>query len=390
MLRYRFSPHHTMPQVSLTVCLASLLCVGLGAAHPAHASPPAPVDEVLHQFPSGDFFEGCNLTVAGPDHVMGVTNSTRTDVDFWEWREGTGFRSLYNFYQATGIGTPRVAPTAADDGAWYLPIEQDYFNGQRGAPELYFFRWRPDGSGEIFVDLAQTAAEDMYYSSMLVQGPDRRLYGYSETFGPYGLLFAVSLDGVLEVLHRFDRGGKQPNKPTGCGLTLGPDQALYGVTQGGGKYNGGSLYRLSVDGHFSTVHHFVPANPAEWPSPVRSSLALGPDGMFYGVVNKTIYSIRADGTGYKALKTVEDATLQPTTVKVGRDGRLYGAMIQSTGCCTKELVYYRLSKRGVLTVFPVVQAGLTGVVEPSETSLFIFQRLDAAFGGGVLTRTTLP
>jgi uncharacterized repeat protein (TIGR03803 family) len=366
------------------------LCIGMVAMPTAQATEVAS-DEVLVEF-SESTFAPCNLTVAGTDHVIGTTERRQRDFgELWEWREGSGFRILHDFDESVDPGMPRVAPTLADDGSWYMPIERHYYGvSTLGAPELYISRLRSDGVFETFIDDLK-ASYGIRYSSMLVQGADRRIYGFGRGFGSSQDLYAFSLSGIFSKLKNIvpDPQSQSPSGLTGCGLTRGPDHAMYGVTLYGGEYLGGALFRLLVTGEMQVVHSFpLPAQDVK--GRVRSSVAVGTDGRLYGVVDKTIYSIRPDGTGYRSLVTIDDERLRPLTVKVGPHGDLYGGIKKLASASEEpELLYYRLTKDKKFTVSPVPGRGSLGVLEPTLSGLFIFQEMPKK-KGGLLTRTPLP
>lgn len=375
---------------SRTWRLLPWLCIGMVAMPTAQATEVAS-DEVLVEF-SDSTFAPCNLTVAGADHVIGATERRQRDFgELWEWREGSGFRILHDFDASVDPGMPRVAPTLADDGSWYMPIERHYNEiRQLGAPELYISRLRADGVFETVID-DQKASYGIFNSSMLVQGADRRIYGFGRGFGTSQELFAFSLSGIFSKLKNIvpDRQSQSPSGLTGCGLTRGPDHAMYGVTMYGGEYLGGALFRLLVTGEMQVVHSFpLPAQDVK--GRVRSAVAVGTDGRLYGVVDKTIYSIRPDGTGYRALVTIDDERLRPLNVKVGPHGDLYGGIRKLASASEEpELLYYRLTKDKKFTLSPVLGRGTVGVLEPTPSGLFIFQE-NLNKKGGVLTRTPLP
>ena len=73
---------------------------------------------------------------------------------------------------------------------------------------------------------------------------DRKYYGTTFTGGlGYGTVFAVSDDGTFETVHQFAPGeGAFPY----AGVTQGADGALYGTTVFGGRANVGTIFRLRI------------------------------------------------------------------------------------------------------------------------------------------------
>jgi uncharacterized repeat protein (TIGR03803 family) len=119
--------------------------------------------------------------------------------------------------------------------------------------------------------------------------------------GPSGAIFGVtSHDGsagggtvfeyhpatqAMKVLHAFT-SGRDGGNPAG-GLTIGGDGLLYGVTQSGGAFNYGTVFRIDpVTGALTTLHTFN-GTDGEAPS---GSLVLSPDGNLYGTTSVTLQS----------------------------------------------------------------------------------------------------
>jgi uncharacterized repeat protein (TIGR03803 family) len=127
-------------------------------------------------------------------------------------------------------------------------------------------------------------------SASLVVGPDGALYGSTFYYGGSVLgyagtnnqtLFRLETNGRFTKLHDFNGpDGYEPVAP----MVVGPDDALYGVTQLGGPdakpFGGnGTLFRLDTNGAFAKLYdfggHTNGANPSR-------ALVLGPDGALYG------------------------------------------------------------------------------------------------------------
>lgn len=82
---------------------------------------------------------------------------------------------------------------------------------------------------------------------------DNNFYGITSRGGDYGkgVLFRLS-NGELTAMYSFDGAtGEDPQ-----GLCRGADGALYGTTRYGGVNNGGTLFKLTLDGTLTTIFHF--------------------------------------------------------------------------------------------------------------------------------------
>lgn len=147
----------------------------------------------------------------------------------------------------------------------------------------------------------------------LIAGRDGYLYGVTSEFttgrGSGGGVFRVAPDDSFRMLHRFDivRLSNAPNAggstPTHL-LMIGQDGCLHGLTEAGGLFGHGVLYRIRPDGEFSVICHLDPSElPASSPfgASVCSGLIEGVDGAFY---------------------TLQWYGFGPNIVRIGRDGKM--------------------------------------------------------------------
>lgn len=113
----------------------------------------------------------------------------------------------------------------------------------------------------------------------LVQDSDGHFYGTTYLGGEYskGTVFKITVDGEFITLHHFGADGVAPQLPD-AEITVGRDGKLYGTTEAGGKSQSGTVYMLDPNGsEIKTVHSFaMPAKPG-------SGLIEASDGVFYGV-----------------------------------------------------------------------------------------------------------
>jgi len=92
-----------------------------------------------------------------------------------------------------------------------------------------------------------------------------------------GVIYALAKDGTYTVLHAFT-GGSDGAYPE-LGLRIGKHGNLFGVTETGGTFNGGTVYRLAPDGTLLTQHDFTGGDDGLNPF---GRLANGRDGYLYG------------------------------------------------------------------------------------------------------------
>ena len=147
------------------------------------------------------------------------------------------------------------------------------------------------------------------------------------------LMLAASLAPLravtLETLAEFEPG---PSKAIEA-LVPGPGGALFGISNGGGREDRGTLFRLDDDGQMALVWTFT-AGTAPGHSP-RSGLALGADGALYGATSAggafgrgTLFRYAA-AEGLTVLADLGSAALPGAggfaSLTLAADGALYGA-----------------------------------------------------------------
>ena len=152
----------------------------------------------------------------------------------------------------------------------------------------------------------------------LVSGGDGYLYGMAEAGGTSarGTVFRISPAGAFNVVHSFATGeGAEPV----AALTLGGDGFLYGTTQFGGVSSSdlGTVFRVTAAGSLQTLYSFT--NGTDGGS-LTSSLVLS-NGKFYGLTNKTFFSITTGGL----------LTTLATSTSSGQNIGVFGGLIAGSG-----------------------------------------------------------
>jgi uncharacterized repeat protein (TIGR03803 family) len=87
----------------------------------------------------------------------------------------------------------------------------------------------------------------------LAIGKDSAYFGVTQLGGAYnyGTIFKMC-GGVVTVLRSFS-WNTDGGKPRG-GLVRGKDGNLYGTTDGGGTYGGGTIYKITPTGTFTVIN----------------------------------------------------------------------------------------------------------------------------------------
>ncbi|HEY7534312.1 MAG TPA: choice-of-anchor tandem repeat GloVer-containing protein, partial [Nitrospiraceae bacterium] len=209
-------------------------------------------------------------------------------------------------------------------------------------------------------------------SGHLIQGSHRNFFGITRFGSAFdgGTVFEMTLDGVVTVLHHFggfvsddDGRGFAPSS-----LIQGNDGNLYGTTSRGGIFGRGTVFKLTVGGSFSIVHHFAATNEGAYPS----SFIQGRDGNFYGTTDSgAIFRMRPDG-GVTILRVstgtygTYDSLLPPGPLVQGNDGNFYGTTYEGDPL---RGIFFRMTPAG------------------SFTDLHVFNIWDLGFPGGLLEAT---
>ncbi len=203
----------------------------------------------------------------------------------------------------------------------------------------------------------ETNTDGCWPQGVLVLGSDGALYGVTDQGGPggSGSVFKLNTDGSgFAVLHAFEAKGEGRRNADGAsprGLTVGPDQLLYGVAIFGGKEGHGVIFKMTQAGTSYTVLHVF--NPvfhkdslinvnAEGALP-SAAVAIDHEGMLYGTTNiggaqgsGIIYKMSADGKKFAVLHNFSrkgsdfqnNGAFPDGTLTIGPDSFFYGATRQ--------------------------------------------------------------
>ena len=157
-------------------------------------------------------------------------------------------------------------------------------------------------------------------------------------------------------------------------LALGPDGNFYGTTLNGGSSGQGAIFKMTTAGAMTTLVNFYGANGAQ----PQAGLVLASDGFFYGTTTAggannlgTIFRVSTAG----ALTTlVHCTTLTGTAPRArlvqGADGSLYGST--TAGGASANGTVFTMTTAGALTVLANF-TGTTGAVLGSNCQAAMIQ-----------------
>ncbi|MEO1263586.1 MAG: choice-of-anchor tandem repeat GloVer-containing protein [Bacteroidota bacterium] len=166
-----------------------------------------------------------------------------------------------------------------------------------------------------------------------IEGSDGKLYGTTTVGGnnTVGVIYSIDTNGSnFSILHHFS--STEGEFPFGV-LLEASDGSLYGMTNGGGSFEYGTLFKINKDGTgFVSLHSFD--NYTEGRNPY-GGLIEDTTGALYGTLwaggpelGGSVFKIQKDGTGLELLKTfpfsVDDGSLPFCTLLEGANGKLYG------------------------------------------------------------------
>ncbi len=296
---------------------------------------------------------------------------------------GAGFTTVHAFTAAEGsnpIGPPILHP----DGNFYAVTTSEAAH-QWGT----FFRMDPAGAVTTLHDFTAGEIPSPLY---LTLADDGNYYG-----GIFFHVLRIDTSGNVSSIHDFS-----DPYPSAIRVMQGSDSALYGTTNRGGAFNDGNVFRLALDGTFTTLHDFSLSTDG---ANLYGGLVEADDGNFYGTATtggqfgdgfvfrvtpagqfRIIYSFGAQGSG--------DATYGGNGLIQGSDGFLYG----TTGGGghsgpSGDGTVFRLDLQGTETVVHSFSQGggdgvgpLGALLEASDGLLYGTTQSGGQYGGGSVFR----
>jgi uncharacterized repeat protein (TIGR03803 family) len=200
------------------------------------------------------------------------------------------------------------------------------------------------GAAQTYTDLLNFDGKHGYsavYPQILAQGRDGNLYGTAPLFyGGGGVVFSLSLDGAVKILHYFD--GSDGERPY-SGLILGRDGNFYGTTFEGGSNGLGTIFRITPKGSLTTVYNFAVADGQSEALPVQAN-----EGDFYGTTTRTAYKVSQSGAFTSLASLWSGEAVGSFSLLQATDGNFYGTA--TGGGASNEGFMFKMTPQGNMTI----------------------------------------
>ncbi len=291
------------------------------------------------------------------------------------------------------------ALTPGNDGNYY-GVTQSGGTNSAGA----FFRLAPDGTLTLLHSFDYNG-DGAYPECTLALANDGNFYGTTSAGGAgggSGTVFQATPGGTVTVLYTFVSSNTIDGLTPVGGVVQGSDGKLYGTTSSGGTNNDGTVFQLSLDGTFVSLHTFNFHTTGAGPYDPMSPLVQGSDGNFYGVANGgdnavgAIYQLTPGGTVTTIHSFSKTDGSSPTgTLVEGSSGVFYG--VTSSGGGTSGNGYgtiFKVTSAGQLTTLHAFAGGVdgyqpfAGLVHAADGNFYGTTRYGGAHGVGNIFQCT--
>ncbi len=203
------------------------------------------------------------------------------------------FQTLHTFANGADGASPGGDLIADKAGNLYGTTSE---GGPNGAGSV--FKLAPDGTLTTIYNFTGASDGDLPLAGLLadLQG---NLYGVTEIGGAnnWGVVFKVTPDGHATTIYAFKGDGHDGVNPLGQ-LIWGPGKTLLGTTLNGGAYGFGTVFKVTLDGQETILHAFN-GTKGRYPA---AGLVMDKAGNVYGTTHNagdgssgSVYEIEATG-----------------------------------------------------------------------------------------------
>lgn len=322
----------------------------------------------------------------------------------------TNINGTYNggaIFKMSSTGTITILKqfnSAADGASPYGELikgTDGNFYGMTGAggPNSYgtIFSLTPAGVYTVLRSFSY-ASDGSNPKGHLVKAKDGNFYGitYGGGANGYGTIFKITTGGVFTVLRSLNKATDGANSYGS--LSEGKDGNLYGVTNSGGIYGYGTIFKISTAGAFTVIRHLNASTDGSYS---QCDLVQATDAYFYGTCysggtygNGTIFKIAPNGT-FAVIKhfiSNTDGALPYGGLVQNSDGNLYG--MNRSGGANNAGTIYKITTNGAYTVIHAMADATEGsaacgsLVKAADGNLYGMASSGGAFGGGTAFKIT--
>jgi len=299
--------------------------------------------QVVHNFGVTDPVGGLTLAMDGKFYGTTQRGGPTAMGTVFKMTQNGSVTNLCQFKNGSDGARPWAPPIQSAGGDFFGTTYGTPSGGQQGDYGSVY-RITKDGNFTVLHSFSQFAANP---AGPLVQGTDSAFYGTTYRGGPghYGTIFRVSSASDFKVLVNFNwTNGAYPY----AGLTQASDGNFYGVAYEGGDANGdGVLFRMSPQGALTVLHTFT--GGSDGANPV-SGLVQASDGNLYGTNTaggKYGYGVLFRATLAGVVVPLHDFNwnqetgIQPISLFQHTNGILYG--IANAGGPNNQGVFFSLN-----------------------------------------------
>ncbi|MBD0254257.1 MAG: T9SS type A sorting domain-containing protein [Cytophagales bacterium] len=272
---------------------------------------------------------------------------------------------------------PTGSLVVGSDGAFYGMTR---YGGANASGTV--FKITAGGTFTVLRPLKSTT-DGRYPQGSLVRGTDGNFYGMTNGGGTnnYGTIFRISPGGATFTVLRHLSSLTDGRYPEGS-LVQNTDGAFYGLTLSGGSNGWGTIFRITTGGTFTVLRHLSSATDGRYP---KGSLVRGSDGAFYGTTSAggtngygTIFRITASGATFSVLRhlsSLTDGRYPSGSLVRGSDGAFYG--MAPNGGSNGWGTIFRITTGGSFSVL----RHLSRTTDGSNPAGSLVQNTDGAFYG---------